>query len=107
MACATRARRRRPPGRGPRLIGRLGEMQGDVPAPSRPLERRDRGLALEKALGQHIDDAPGGLFVADGKAGAVGGGEVIGIRGIAGTGGLGDSTGFSDLCTVPRRYVTV
>ena len=49
-------------------------MHGDVPASVRPLERGDRGLALEEDFGQHIDDALGGVFVADGKAGAVGGG---------------------------------
>ena len=49
-------------------------MHGDVPAPAGPLERGDRGLALEKALGQEIDHALGGMFVADGEAGAVGGG---------------------------------
>ena len=57
-----------------RLIGRLGEMHRDVPASVRPLERGDRGLALEKALGQEIDDALGGRLAADGKGGAVGGG---------------------------------
>ena len=35
--------------------------------PPGPLERGDRGLALEKALGQEIDHAPGGSFVADRK----------------------------------------
>ena len=38
------------------LIRRIGEMHGDVPAPVGPLERGDRGLALEKAFGQEIDD---------------------------------------------------
>ena len=49
-------------------------MHGDVPAPVGTLERGDRGLALEEALGQEIDHAPGGLFVADREGGAVGGG---------------------------------
>ena len=31
-----------------RLVRRLGKMHGDVPAPVRPLERGDRGLALEE-----------------------------------------------------------
>ena len=57
-----------------RLIRRFGKMHGDVPASVRPLERGERGLVLEEDLGQHIDDALGGAFVADGKAGAVGGG---------------------------------
>ena len=39
------------------LIGLLGEMHRDVPDAVRPLERGDRGLALEKALGQEIDEA--------------------------------------------------
>ena len=33
----------------PRLVGRVGEMQGDIPAPVRPLERGDRGLPSEKS----------------------------------------------------------
>ncbi len=49
-------------------------MHGDVPAPAGAFERGDRGLALEKALGQEVDDALGDDFVADGKAGAMGGG---------------------------------
>jgi hypothetical protein len=47
------------------LIGRLRKMHGDVPAPVRPLERGDRGLPLKKTLGQEIEDAPRGPFVAD------------------------------------------
>ena len=43
------------------LIGRIGKMHGDVPAPAGALERGDRGLALEKALGQEIDHALGGV----------------------------------------------
>jgi hypothetical protein len=50
-------------------------MHGGVPAAVRPLERGDRGLAFEKHLGQDIDDALGGLFVADREAGSVGGGD--------------------------------
>ncbi len=58
-------------------------MHGDVPAPIGPLERGNRGLAFEKALGQQIDHAPRGLLVADGKgravgAGGEGGGHVAG-----------------------------
>ena len=56
-----------------RLVRRLGKMHGDVPAPVRPLERRHRRLALEEDLGQHIDHALGGVLVANGKTGAVGG----------------------------------
>ena len=56
------------------LVRRLGEMHGDVPAPVRSFERGDRGLAFEEAFGQQIDHALGGVFVADRKAGAVGGG---------------------------------
>ncbi len=56
-----------------RLIRRVGKMHGDVPAPVRPLERGDGGLALEKDFGQDVDDAFGGVFVADREAGAVGG----------------------------------
>ena len=48
-----------------RLIRRFGEMHGDVPASVRPLERGERGLALEEDFGQEIDDALCGLFVAD------------------------------------------
>ena len=54
-----------------RLIGRVGEMHGDVPAAVRPLERGDRGLAFKKNFGQGIDDAFGCLLVTDGKADAV------------------------------------
>src|SRR5258708_32880885 len=54
------------------LIGRLGKMHGDVPAPAGTLERGDRGLALEKTLGQEIDHAPRGLFVADRETRAAG-----------------------------------
>ena len=50
-------------------------MHGDVPAAVRPFERRDRGLALKENFGEQIDNALGGLFVADRKAGAVGGGD--------------------------------
>src|SRR3984957_5865510 len=57
------------------LFGWFGEMHGDAPAPVRALKRRDRGLALEKALGQEIDHALGGLFAADGEAGAAGTGS--------------------------------
>ena len=56
------------------LIRRLGKMHGDVPAPAGPLERGDRGLALEKALGQEIDHALGGCSSPMAKARAVGGG---------------------------------
>ena len=42
----------RPPIRGSGLIGRIGKMHGDVPAPVRPLERGDRGLAFEENFGQ-------------------------------------------------------
>ena len=70
-----------PPAHGPlrdqfadlRLIRRLGEIDGDIPDPVRPLERGDRGLVLEKALGQEIDDVFGGDFAADGEIGAMGG----------------------------------
>src|SRR5258708_15780954 len=55
------------------LIGRLGKMHGDIPAPPKTLECGDRGLALKKTLGQEIDDAFRGLFAADREAGAVGG----------------------------------
>ena len=58
-----------------RLIRRVGKMHGDVPAPVRPFERGDGGLALEKDFGKHVDDVPGGVFVADREAGAVGGGS--------------------------------
>src|ERR1700722_17183830 len=62
-------------------IGRLRKMHGDAPAPAGPLERGDRGVALEKALGQAIDHAPGGRFAADRETGAVGaGGEGGGHR---------------------------
>src|ERR1700739_996800 len=44
------------------------------PPAVRPLERGDCRLSLEEDLGQHIDHAPGGVFVADRKADAVGGG---------------------------------
>ena len=54
-----------------RLIGRLGKMHRDVPSAVRPLERGDRGLALEKNFGQDIDDTFGGVLVTDCKAGAV------------------------------------
>ena len=57
------------------LIGRLCEMHVNAPAPVRALERRDRGLVLKKAFGQEIGYALGGLFAADGEAGAVGGGR--------------------------------
>ena len=50
-------------------------MHGDVPAPVRPLERRDRGLALEENLGEDVDHAFGRMFIANGKAGAMGGGS--------------------------------
>ena len=68
-----------------RLVGGFREMQGDIPAPVRPLECRDRGLALEENLGEDVDHAFGGLFVANGKAGAVGGGSDGGghLRGLA------------------------
>jgi hypothetical protein len=42
-------------------------MRRDVPAPVRPLERGDRGLALEKTLGQQIDHALCGLLAAYGE----------------------------------------
>src|ERR1035441_9254237 len=58
------------------LIGRLGKMHGNVPAPVGPLERGDCGLAHKKALVQQIDHVLRGLLVADGKGRAVGdGGE--------------------------------
>ena len=63
------------------LVGRLGKMHGDVPAPVGPLERGDRGLALEKALVEQIDHALGGLLVADGKGRAVGAGGEGGHEG--------------------------
>ena len=46
-------------------------MHRDVPSAVRPFERRDRGLALKKNFGQDIDDALGGMLVADRKADAV------------------------------------
>ena len=49
-------------------------MHGDVPAPVRPLERGERGLVLEEDFGERVDDALGRAFIANGKAGAVGGG---------------------------------
>ena len=55
------------------LVRRLGEMHDDVPASGGTFKRRYRRLALEKAFGQEIDDALGGLFAADRKAGTVGG----------------------------------
>ena len=58
----------------PRLIGWFGEMHGDIPAPVRPLERGDRGLALEEALGEPIDQTSCGRFAADRKTRAVGAG---------------------------------
>jgi hypothetical protein len=54
------------------MIGRLGKMQADSPAPIRPLERRDRGGAVIKALVKQIDDVPRGRLIADGEGRAVG-----------------------------------
>ena len=51
-------------------------MHGDVPAAIGPFERGDRGLALEKALGQQIDHPLGGLLIADRKMAR----EVAGVR---------------------------
>src|SRR5260370_23692560 len=66
------------------LIGRIGEMHDDVPPPAWAFKRRYRGLSLEKAFGQEIDDVLGGLLAADGEAGAVGGrGEGGGHRMVA------------------------
>src|SRR5882724_3125264 len=45
-----------------------------LPASVRPLERRDRRLALEEDVGEHVDHALGGVFVADREMRAVGGG---------------------------------
>jgi len=56
-----------------RLIGRIGKMHRDVPAPVRPLERGDRGLVIKKNFGQDVDDTFGSGFVPDRKAGAMGG----------------------------------
>src|SRR5689334_22819983 len=47
-------------------------MERDVPLSVRPLERRDRRVALEKHLGEHVDDAPRVGLAADRKAGAMG-----------------------------------
>ena len=58
----------------PRLVGRIGEIHGDSPAPIRPLERGNRGLALEKALGEAIDHPFCGRFAANRKSRAVGAG---------------------------------
>ena len=87
------------------LIGRLGEMHGDVPAPAGTFERGDRSLAFEKALGQEIDHALGCAFIANGKTGAMGG---------RGEGHWGrkarqclrlksDTTASPTVCLVPRR----
>ena len=57
-----------------RLVRGIGKMHGDVPAPVRPLERGERGLVLEEDFGERVDDALGRAFIANGKAGAVGGG---------------------------------
>jgi hypothetical protein len=56
------------------LIGRFGKMHGNVPSPARTFKGGDCCLALEKAFGEEIDDAPGGLLAADGEAGAMRGG---------------------------------
>src|SRR4029450_5590881 len=56
------------------LVRRLRKMHGDVPAPVGTPERGDRGLALEKTLGQQINHAPRALLVADREAGTVGAG---------------------------------
>src|SRR3569833_3481394 len=42
-----------------RLIRLIGEMQGDVPASVRPLERGHRRVTLEEDLGQNVDDLSG------------------------------------------------
>src|ERR1019366_3660293 len=55
-----------------RLIGRLGKMHDDVPAPVRTLKRGDGRLALKKNLGQEIDDTPCRLFAADREGRAAG-----------------------------------
>ena len=49
-------------------------MHRDVPASVGPLERCDRGLALEENLGQDVDDVLRGVFVCQREARAVGGG---------------------------------
>src|ERR1700716_4317890 len=56
------------------LIGCFHKMHGDVPAPVGSFERGNGGLALKKALGQAIDDAPRGLFAADREGRAAGAG---------------------------------
>jgi hypothetical protein len=48
-------------------------MQRNAPAPVRPLEGGDRGVALEDDFGQDIDGLFGRLFVCEGKARTVGG----------------------------------
>ena len=55
------------------LIRRLGKMQGDIPAPVRPLEGRNRRFSLEEDLGEDVDDAARRLLVRYREADAVGG----------------------------------
>ena len=56
------------------LIRCVFEMDGDVPAPVRPLEGGDGGGRFIEAFGQHIDDAARGGFKPDGKSRTGGGG---------------------------------
>ena len=94
----------------PRLVGWFGEMHGDIPAPVRPLERGDRGLALEKTLGEPIDHPFCGRFAADRECRAVGAGG--GGRGHHGLGCLarlraGGSRAGGDVASPPQLYPVV
>src|SRR5260370_23053475 len=63
------------------LIGCFGKMHGDTPAPVGSFVRGNGGLALKKALGQEIDDAPRGLCAADREGRAAGAGGEGGHQG--------------------------
>ena len=54
------------------FIRRLAEMDGDVPAAVRVLERGDRGLAVVEGFGQNVGNAPRAAFVGKGEDGAGG-----------------------------------
>ena len=55
-----------------RLVGRFGKMHSDVPAPVRPLERSDGGLAFKENFREDVDDTFGCVLVANREAGAMG-----------------------------------
>src|SRR3954468_13406105 len=49
-------------------------MHRDVPAAVRPLGSSDGSLVIQENLREHVDQASGGAFIADGETGSVGGG---------------------------------